>query len=784
MKNLVLIALCASFFFGGCSYDPPAPIQVKRMEKKIDYLTDVKPILDKRCVTCHSCYNSPCQLKLSSFEGADRGASKEIVYLDRLKAQGPTRLFVDAETTDEWRTKSFYTVTENTAKGNFNNTIMAHLLRAKMEEPISRGEYHAEDVADQTCAKNGEELAEFMDEHPNRGMPFGFPSLSIKEYTTMLHWLQQGAQGPTPSQQAELVRPSEAAKLSIERWEAFLNQPDAKHVMTARYLYEHLFIAHLYFPEAPGEFYEIVRSKSPSPQMIEVIPSVRPFDDPGVETFYYRIRKIHSTIVHKTHIVFEMGADKYRRINALFIETPWLETPHVMDYDQVRSANPFLNFAQIPPASRYQFLLDNSEYITRTFIRGPVCKGQIALNVIHDHFWIMFLDPKYDLTVNNPNFLTKEAANLSIPIEKGSSIGLFSTFSDRYRELYLQYMYDKTKLYSFHGARTSMDWIWKGDAPKHSPILTVYRHFDSASVHKGVLGQMPRTMWVIDYPQFERIYYALVAGFDVFGNIAHQANIRRYMDFLRIEGEANFVSFLPKTSRVDLLKSWYMGDDAFNDLEKLEWFGETKIDYKSDNYQQEFIEKVVDEHIDKATNIRFDQNYFRRGERVPDALPESYQSRQDYLKALRVVSRSGTAFMELINGYNANLAYIRIKHANGEETVLSIVLNRWHDNVNAMFAEEERLDPTKDRADFIEGSVGSYPNFFFVVNEKDLPDFFNLLENYKDRPEYIAKLLDYGVARSDIDFWTHYDWFQAHFDRSQPVQSGLYDLNRYYYRAW
>jgi hypothetical protein len=47
---------------------------------QISYDKDIKPILDNRCVTCHSCYNSPCQLKLSSFEGLKRGANKESIY--------------------------------------------------------------------------------------------------------------------------------------------------------------------------------------------------------------------------------------------------------------------------------------------------------------------------------------------------------------------------------------------------------------------------------------------------------------------------------------------------------------------------------------------------------------------------------------------------------------------------------------------------------------------------------------------------------------------------------
>lgn len=67
---------------------------------------------------------------------------------------------------------------------------------------------------------------------------------------------------------------------------------------------------------------------------------------------------------------------------------------------------------------------------------------------------------------------------------------------------------------------------------KNDSIMTVYRHFDSASLHYGTLGNVPKTLWVIDFPQLERIYYSLVAGFDIFGNTAHQLLVRTYMDRL------------------------------------------------------------------------------------------------------------------------------------------------------------------------------------------------------------------------------------------------------------
>ena len=784
MRNVLLIALFASIFFAGCSYDPPAPIMVKRVNTNVNYLTDVKPILDKRCVTCHSCYNSPCQLKLSSFEGADRGATKELVYkVERLTAQAPTRLFIDANSTQEWRTKGFYSVTENTAEKGFNNSTMAHLLRQKMEFPISKGEYRPE-RDELTCAKNGEELAEFLDDHPNRGMPYGFPALTQEEYAIILDWLQEGAKGPTTQEQALLERPSDAAQVSIDKWETFLNASDAKHQLTARYLYEHLFLAHLHFPDAPDEFYEIVRSKTSKPKKIDVVATVRPFDDPGVSKVYYRIRKIHSTIVHKTHIVFEMDDRQYNTINKLFIQSQWIGEPHMMDYDEVRSANPFLTFAQIPAVSRYQFLLNNSEYITRTFIRGPVCKGQIALNVIHDHFWIMFADPEHDLTIQNPQFLLDEAINLSMPIEKGSAMGVFSTFSDRYRDHYARYISDKARLYVKSTQKRDMDVIWKGSVAEDRPMLTVYRHFDSASVMAGARGQLPRTMWIMDYPQFERLYYALVAGFDVFGNLAHQTNVRRYMDFLRMEGEFNFVSFMPADKRWKILKSWYIGDDAFDDFKGIDYSKRSDIDFMTDTPKREFVVNLVNHHFSKVTKVKFDQNYIYADENMGSTLPKVYNTSDDYIRALRFVSRPGTSFMKLINGANSNLALLRVIKKGGKDDVVSIIINRWHDNVNSLFGEEDRLDASKDTADFIRGSIGSYPNFFFVVKEDDLPDFFDLLEHYEDTPEYIGKLLHYGVARNDIDFWEHYDWFQEHFYKEQPVESGMYDLNRYYYRAW
>ena len=86
-----LLIILFSFLLFGCSSKPLAPVEYDKIDRKLSYSKDVKPILDKRCVSCHSCYNSPCQLKLESFEGLDRGATKALVYDTRLRAADPNR---------------------------------------------------------------------------------------------------------------------------------------------------------------------------------------------------------------------------------------------------------------------------------------------------------------------------------------------------------------------------------------------------------------------------------------------------------------------------------------------------------------------------------------------------------------------------------------------------------------------------------------------------------------------------------------------------------------------
>ena len=117
---------------------------------------------------------------------------------------------------------------------------------------------------------------------------------------------------------------------------------------------------------------------------------------------------------------------------------------------------------------------------------------------------------------------------------------------------------------------------------------------------------------------------------------------------------------------------------------------------------------------------------------------------------------------------------------NQEDLVYTLVINRWHDNVAFMFNESNRLNPKKDEIDFIEGFVGSYPNYLFVVEQDDFNDFLDMLKNFESNHKYYKKIFKYGLNRADENFWENYDWFQNKFYESDELNAGLFDLNRYY----
>ncbi|WP_297528401.1 fatty acid cis/trans isomerase [Thiohalobacter sp.] len=744
--------------------------------------TRVRPILDRRCVVCHGCYDAPCQLKLSSPEGLRRGASRQPVYDGtRLRPAQPTRLFIDADSIAGWRALGFHPVLpegEATPEAGPEASLLRQMLALKERHPQPRS---GRLPADYTLGLDREQVCtdragfeEFAREHPRWGMPYAMPNLSSAEYRALVRWIAQGA--PLPPDEP----PSPAALPQIARWEAFFNGSGNKQRLVSRYLYEHLFHAHLHFEGTPArEFFRLVRSTTPPGEPIREIATVLPYDDPGRPDFHYRLRRVQGSIVQKNHLVYSLSDARLARFRALFIEPDYV-VDRLPSYRPELAANPFRTFAAIPANARYRFLLDDAHFFIEGFVKGPVCRGQVALSVIEDRFWVMFFDPDAQFFADEGAFLASVADELQLPTADGPGLGLLRIWTD-YRERERRYMAARQARFLRLPERDldqALGLVWNGDGRNPSAALTVFRHFDSASVAWGLVGEAPETAWFLDYPLFERIHYLLVAGFNVFGNLSHQLNTRVYMDFLRMEGEDNFLAFLPAATRRQVRARWYRG--LRGELQRFfrepqAWLSvDVVTGYRSDDPLQELYRRMR-ALVAPVAERQAGRNRCDAPPCGTRGIPPALRARAD--RAMAGITRNRGARLHAF----PEVAHVRVRSAQGD-MAYSILRNKAYRNVSSFLAdkgERERADIEHDTVTVVDWLEGNYPNFFFEVDIDDIEAFARQCAAIRDPADYERFVLRYGVRRTHPGFWAVADWFQGQRSRQHPLTGGILDLNRY-----
>jgi hypothetical protein len=186
---------------------------------------NVAPIIEQRCVVCHACYDAPCQLKMSSPEGLERGANKEKVYHgDRLLAATPNRLFMDALNPIEWRERGFYPVLNERQQNPVANTqasVLAKMLNLKQQHPLPNDKL-LDDRFDVSIDRAQEcptiqEFDYYAKTQPFAGMPYALPELTVDEHNILMGWIEKGAYMPG---RAPISAEQQQA---VDKLEGFLN---------------------------------------------------------------------------------------------------------------------------------------------------------------------------------------------------------------------------------------------------------------------------------------------------------------------------------------------------------------------------------------------------------------------------------------------------------------------------------------------------------------------------------------------------------------------------------
>ncbi len=780
-----ILSLCIILVLSGCSFIAKKQFESAYGKSQVvdrwvtpesepgqHYHQKIKPIIENRCVVCHACYDAPCQLKLNSAAGIDRGANKQSVYNPtRLLAASTSRLFIDAETTQDWRNMDFFPVLNEfnqAPEANREGSLIYQSLTLKKQHPLPQ-QALLPDTYDVSLARKNEcprveEYRRYAEKFPQNGMPYGLPGLSNEEHNTIVAWLESGALLPhRPTLPQEYLD-------SIAQWENFFNQDSLKAQLVMRYVYEHLFLVNIYFSdlvnanETERFFFKLVRSTTPPGEPIDIIATRRPYDDPGVARVYYRLQQIESSIVAKTHIPYALSNERMEWLDNLFLR-PNYTVSELPSYDEKAASNPFTTFKDIPTQYRYKFMLKEAKAIIDGFIKGPVCRGQTALNVINDHFWVFFVNPDTKVLDQMGEFLQEQANNLRMPTETTSNSLLLSNWI-RFSKLQTQYTLAKSDALEaiFPGGKfLDLDLVWDGEQQNDNAALTVMRHFDSASVVKGLVGPAPKTAWLIDYPIFERIHYLLVAGYDVYGNIGHQLNTRLYMDFLRFESEYNFLALLPKYERVRLRDYWYrdasiaVKDHLYRCKAYLDQ--PPSINYSSDKPQFELYD-LLKQKLAPVTA----QNYQIDFSKLPSDTAKHFRN-------IMNVSGASLSLMPEIN-------LIIMEDETGNSSLYTLLRNSAHSNIATLFRETSTRLPEEDTVSLVPGVLGAYPGAYWHVKVDTLGKFVEHLSTLQTEEDYSAFKNKYGVRRTHTNFWHYSDRVHDLYQASSPLEFGLLDYNR------
>ena len=748
----------------------PGPVS-----REVSYVDDVRPILEMKCLACHACFDAPCQLKMESAAGLLRGRHPLDAYDGtRTEAQTPTRVGIDAQTEAGWRGLGFHSVLTPDAEGE---SLLYKMLALGKSRPFAPNSKLPEDMdlgvtRDNQCVSQ-DGFAEYAHDRTLEGMPLAAAGLTDGEFALLSGWLMQGARVPD-----DVMRVSPAEQAVIDTWEAWLNHPDPERQLVARWLFEHLYLAHLHFSDlgdAP-RFFEVLRSYTPPGEAIRPVTTALPNGDAQAPV-HYRLRLLPGSIVHKRHIVFALNAALLKRIDTLFFGEDW-SARKMPGYTAEARANPFTTFAAIPAQARYQFMLDQAEYFTRTFIRGPVCRGQIATDVIQDHFWVIYQAPQRDLFVTDTGYRERAAPLLGMP---GQNDDLLDTGPawDHFRDQRNDYHRLRRQAYADQRADgASLEDVWDGGGFNTNALLTVTRHHDSASVERGLIGQVPKTVWWMDYPLLERTYYQLVVNFDVFGNVAHQLQTRLYFDLIRNGAEHNYLRLLPRAARQGIVDDWYRGSGALK----------SHITYAPVDDQTPSAEGYATDAPLQELGLRLLERFHAINRMAVDPLnrclsrpraradqPQWIQQTDAQLARLAAVEAKDLPGVLKL----PDVTFLRVSHTDGTRTVYSLIRNRAHSNVAFLLGESLRYEPEHDQVLVFPGILGSYPNFIFDVPAHQVAQFVERLGK-ADKGKAFDEIVElWGVRRTHPAFWETLHDFTAWQAEHQPLQAGVFDVNRY-----
>jgi len=231
-----------------------------------------------------------------------------------------------------------------------------------------------------------------------------------------------------------------------------------------------------------------------------------------------------------------------------------------------------------------------------------------------------------------------------------------------------------------------------------------------------------------------------------------------------MEGELNFLSFLPLKDRQPVLDFWYRGrkeqtDRYFTDA--ADYFPrESGMQYRTSDHLGELYQAIA-QRMAPVRNPALD---WKNTGLTPAEVAQ-----------MRRLSQ--------IHGIPASVmpeqSLLLLRRPGDRPQIVSLVRNSAHTNVAEMFDEAERRRPKEDTLLALDSVIGAYPNAFFAVDPEKLPDFVDAVGRLSDEAGLVRLTERFGVRRTDPRFWPTSDALHAEWRRTAPKEAAVLDYSRF-----
>jgi hypothetical protein len=773
------LALVFSLAPAAAAEDPAPPATVAEAP---DYATEIQPIFNRRCIACHGCLGSPCNVKLDSFQGVDRGGLALNPYASHFGSEPRTDMEA-ASSTAAWRARGFFPVLSRggTAQNNLAGSLLFRMVAAgKRNNSPGFSRDALEGLRPQRyvaqCEADAAALKAYLESHPSTGMPFGLPSISDGDFATLKSWVAAGSPGPGVKAVAAAEQPANPA--AVAAWEAFFNADDPRSRLVSRFIFQHVFLATIVLADSPGDQFRLVRSSTPpsravaqpdgtrrvEPSPVKVIATDLPYEDPlsyaGVDRFWYRLKKLTQAPVQKNHFVWRLAPDDITHLTQLFSidrGAGWdsgaeIDPPYGIE-------SPFVQFAAIPAEARYRFILENAEVMVGGITYGPVCNGQTATYAVKDQFWALFLDPAHDPSVRDPTLGLKSAEALMDRSPTGNATYL-SAFA-------------KTKS-RLAPEGWSLDAVWDGDGENTNAWLTVLRHETNVSVLKGARGGRPRTLWLISYAGFERMYYDTVASFAYWSGDESKLETLLFFNLLRQDFEDHFLLLLPARYRQTIRDDWTQGIGQLA-LTAIPFAGgdqPSRVNVPGAAPLEEIVTRLAERAGPRVTGL-------------PDPLNPSVKPEVDLAAPMRGFDdfERAVSSMTVLDHrpylpLMPSVTVLRLTHG-GEHRVYALVVNRAYASQYLLLFQDGAALPEQDTMSVYSTLANGFPNLFVDLDLDHAPGFLSDLAAVSTKNDWKRFETKYAILRNSPKFWSFYDWLNDWNFSSRGDNAGWLDLSYY-----